>query len=343
MSAEVKYYSGKKALSFGTPFIFTLGNRSIGKTFYWTKRCINMFLQGNHKFLYVRRYADDLKKVADKFWDNVLYQYEGVKFDVDGKGANAQYFINSRQAGMAMALSGATKYKGISLADYDTIFFDEFLPEDGQYLPDEVGLALNLYQTVARGYGKVIRPEVRFIFVANNVTMMNPYFKELHILENIQVGAQYTKDPDGAWLVEFTHNASVADAISETAFGKMISKTKYGDYALKGSFYLDDPTFIQKPQGASTYYCTLVWEGKYYGVFEYKDDGFIYISKKYDKSCPEVFSLTTNDHKPNYMMLYKASFSPIYGFLRYAYENALVRFYDMDCKDMFMNFMKYTI
>ena len=341
--AELKYYSGKKVLSFGTPFIFTLGNRSIGKTFYWTKRCINKFLKDGKKFLYVRRYADDLKLVADKFWDNVLYQYEGVKFDTSGQGAKCEYFINDRLAGKAVALSGVYKLKGISLADYDTIFFDEFLNETNDYLPDEVGAAMNLYQTVARGFGKPIREDVRFVFVANNVTMFNPYFRELHILEHLQVNTNYCKDPDGAWVVEMTHNQEIADVIAETPFGKMISKTKYGDYALKGSFYLDDNTFIQKPSGVSSYYCTLVWEGKYFGVFEYKDDGLIYICKNYDRSCPNIFSLTTADHKPNYMMLYKASLSPMFGFLKYAYENALLRFADLECKNMFMEFMKYSI
>ena len=341
--ADSKFYSGKKVLSYGTPFIFSLGNRSIGKTFYWTKRCINIFLQTGKKFLYLRRYGDDLKLVADKFWDNVLYQYDGVRFDTSGKGTNCEYFINGRLAGKAVALTGVSKLKGISLADYDTIFFDEFLNENNDYLPDEVGSAMNLYQTVARGYGKVIREDVRFIFVANHVTMMNPYFRELHILEHLQVNTNYCKDPDGAWVVEMTHNATIANEIAATPFGKMISKTKYGDYALKGSFYLDDDTFIQRPHGLSSYYCTLVWEGKSYGVFEYSEDGLIYICKKYDKTCNKVFALTTTDHKPNYMLLYKASTSPIFAFLKYCYDNALLRFENLECKNMFLEFMKYTV
>lgn len=337
-----KFYTGKQVLSYGTPFIFSLGNRSIGKTFYWTCRNINKFLHEGKKFIYMRRYDEDLKRVAPNYFDAVAFKFPDVEFEVKGNGkSGTEFYINKRLAGMTVALSVATKYKSISMPDYDTIMYDEFLPEDNVYLPNEVGNALNFYQTVARGGGQAIREEVKFIFIANNVTLNNPYFRDLKIRDNIMLGTKYSVDPDKAWVVELTNNAEIAKEIATTPFGKMIAKTKYGDYALKSEFYLDDATFIQKPKGNSRYYCTLVWNGKSYGVYEYFEEGLFYVSPKVDPNSKDVFALSTLDHKPNYIMMYRNTFNPLYHFLKYAYDNALLRFETDDCKFMFMEFMSY--
>ena len=73
-----KFYNGKRVLSFGTPFIFSLGNRSIGKTFYWTTRCIKKYLKSGEQFIYVRRYDNDLKRVAPSFFENVSFKFPDV-------------------------------------------------------------------------------------------------------------------------------------------------------------------------------------------------------------------------------------------------------------------------
>lgn len=341
-----KFYSGKKVLSYGTPWIFSLGNRSIGKTFYWTCRCINYFKKTGRKFLYVRRYDDDLKLVGTKFFDAVRFKFPhdelGIQGNANGKTGTV-FTCNGEPCGMTLALSVALKAKSISLVDYDIILFDEFLPENGRYLPNEVEMALNLYQTVARGNGKVIREDCRFVFIANNVTLNNPYFKELHIREMIKPGTHYVVDPDRAWVVELTNNAVIANEIALTAFGKMIAKTKYGEYALKSQFYMDNTTFIEKPTGNSRYYCTLVWKGREYGVFEYPDAGLMQISKNVDKSCKLIFSLSTADHRPNYMLMFKARQNPVYSYLRFCYNMACVRFDNDDCKMMFLEMMEYQV
>lgn len=335
-----KFYTCKKVLSYNTPFIFTLGNRSIGKTFGWTKRNIDVFLAKRRKFIYVRRYEEDLKRVAPSFFDAVAFKFPGHEFAVKGNGKSGTIFrVDGMVAGMTIALSTATKFKSISLPDYDTIMFDEFLTEDDTYLPDEVGKALGLYQTVARGDGKPIRPEVKFVFIANNVSMNNPYFRELKIRERIRPGTKYTVDTDRAWVVELTNNAEIANEIVQTPFGKMIAKTRYGDFALKSEFYLDNNNFVEKPSGDSRYLCTLQYMGKQYGVYDYYNSGFVWISTKVDKKCKLIFALTTNDHQPNYTMLYKAKYNDVIRFMQFAFENALMRFDNGDSKSMFMDFM----
>lgn len=338
-----KFYSNEKVLSYNTPFIFSLGTRSIGKTFCWTEYCINNFIKKHRKFIIVKRYKEDLKAIGSKFFDNNAFKHPELSFKAEGFSSSngGQFFINEEEAGIAVSLSSVVRMKGISASDYDLIWFDEFLNEDDSYLKGEVGKCFNLYQSVARGYGQAIRPNVKFVFTANHVSMNNPYFRELRIRENVRLGTKYTVDKDRAWVVEFTDSPQIEQEILNTPFGKMIAKTQYGEYALKSKFYLDDPTFIEKPKGDSGYVCSLAWEGKLFGVYEYLDAGLLYISHSVDKNCKTIFSLTTADHKPNYTMLYKASSEPIYQYLKFAYDNAFLRFQDDECKYMFMEFMAF--
>lgn len=340
----MKYYSCTQALSYGTPFVFSLGNRSIGKTFSYTSYVINRYKRSGRKFLYMRRYDDDLRLVVPSFFDNISKKYVDTALSIDGSGKSGTLFkINGDTAGMAVSLSKAIKYKSVNLSEFDTIMYDEFLPEDGRYLSDEVSLALNFYQSVARGFNQPIRPDVKFIFIANNVTVNNPYFIELKIRDQLSLGTRYCVSPDRGWVVEFTNNEGVADAIMQTPFGKMIAKTKYGEYSLKSQFYLDDYTFITKPTGASRYYCNLSHNGKLFAVYEYVDEGLFFISRKVDKTFSITFSLTTDDHKPNYLLIYKNRQNPMFAMLKFAYENALLRFDCADSKIMFLDFMQYSI
>ena len=339
-----KFYNARRALSYNTPFIFSLGNRSIGKTFDWTCRCVNNFLHKGSKFIYMRRYDEDLKRTTPSFFDNIQFKYPSTEFQVKGSGKSGTgLYINGEMAGISIALSLATKYKSIGFADYDIILFDEFLSEDNKYLPDEVDKALSFYQSVARGYGEAIRTDVKFVFLANNVSLYNPYFIDLNILPNIHVGTQYTVDTDRAWVVEFIQNDEIASEIASTPFGKMIAKTKYGDYALKSAYYLDSNVFIEKPEGNAKYYCTLVAHGKKYGIYEYTDQALFYVSEKVDPTCKDIFSLTTDDHRPNYIMIYRNSTNPLYMLLKFAFDNACIRFQNGLCKAMFLEFMAYSV
>lgn len=336
----MKYYSNIKVLSYNTPWIFTLGNRSTGKTFAWTEYVIKKWLTKRRKFVYVRRYDADLQRVVPSFFDNNAFLHPDCEFAVLGNKSGASFLVNGEVIGTAIALSVASKYKSIGFSEYDTILFDEFLSEDNTYLPDEVGKAMGLHMSIARGYGEVIRPEVRFVFLANNVSVNNPYFRELKIREKLQAGTHYTVDDDRAWVVELFNNKDVAEEIISTPFGKMMAKTKYGDYALKSQFMLDNPVFIQKPKGQSRYYCTLVWKDRRYGVYDYYDEGLFYISKKADNNCKTVFALTNDDHKPKYILLQRLQYDPIFHFLINAYNNALIRFDSDDAKFMFIDMME---
>src|SRR5690606_5610588 len=75
-------------------------------------------------------------------------------------------------------LSVGQQVKGASFDLVTSIVFDEFIIEKGliQYLPDEATAMTNFYSTVDRNQDKT-----RVYFLANSVSITNPYFLEYDI------------------------------------------------------------------------------------------------------------------------------------------------------------------
>lgn len=329
----MKFYDGNKLLSYNKTFNFSLGNRSTGKSFFWKCFCINKWLKCRRKFIYIRRYDNELDYVKNWF-DDVAFKFPDLEFKVD----KDMFYINDEVCGYAVALSIAYKLKGVSFVDVDLLFYDEFLSETSRYLKREVDMAMGFYQTVSRGDGKVIRPEVKFIFVANSVSVNNPYFNDLGIV--IKSNSCYTKG--NGYVVEIYQNDEIKNEIEDSDFGKLIKGTKYGNYALNNAFYLDDNTYIEPMKSGYKYYMTLRYYGKDYAVYLNDNEGLFHINQKVDNSYPFKYCFTTSDHAINYILIEKKKKTPKLNLLRFGYENGCVRFDSPKSKAMFYDVMNYN-
>ena len=126
-------------------------------------------LKYGEQFIYVRRYKTEFKKLK-LFFDDIRHEFPNVKLEVKGK----TFFINEKVAGYSIALSTSQSEKSTAYPNVGTILFDEFIVDKSyiRYLPNEVEIFLDLYETVAR-----FRENVKAYFLANKVTLVNPYFK----------------------------------------------------------------------------------------------------------------------------------------------------------------------
>lgn len=316
-----EFYSNSRILSYNRDFMFVMGNRSAGKSFAWKCYCIDRFLKKGEQFIYMRRYDNELDNIKTLFDDIKDIKYPNVDFYIKGK----EIYINGELAGWAVPLSIAYKFKSSSYVNVGTIMFDEFLSETKRYLKDEVDMAMNFYQTVARGGGKAIR-KVKFIFIANAVSVFNPYFSNLNIIPK----EGYTKSK--SYVVELFTNESVNKEIAESQFYDLIKDTKYGQYAMLNSFYLDSNSFVGKESltNASRYVATLKYEETEIAVYEMQD--YLYCCSKVNKQFPSRYAFTTRDHDLNYIMLYRNKRTPVLDYLRVAFQNAQMRFETMQIK-----------
>lgn len=329
------YYNGDKILNNPQPFNFSLGARGIGKSYYWLRFCVRRFLKNKEQFIYTRRYLSDLIKVMNTLFDSVKNEFPDTVITID---KNIIY-INEEIAGWCIAVSEFTKYKSSNFGHVNTILFDEFLPEDGKYLggkqnPNlEPELCLNFYQTVARDYGKVIRDDVMFIFIANSVTINNPYFYYFNVDKQIKSNTKFLRGK--GFNVELVKNKSIADEISDSKFGELIKGSKYEEYALGNEFYLDSNEFIRKYDGKKSYIMTLLYNKIFYGLWKTKD-GIYYLSEKYEKNCKNIYSLNSKDHSEKSILITRINSMFIKDLVK-AYASGRLYFENQRCKNFYEN------
>lgn len=341
---EVKYYDGQRILSFRKIFLFSIGNRSQGKSFYWKQRCIKDFLKHGSQFIYVRRTKTDIDETMKYWFNDIAFKFPGVSYEYK----NGQIYLNGRHAGYAVPVSAFYKRKSIPYPKVELIFFDEFLPDDNRYLGGqrdyyyEPKQCKSFYQSVARGDGDVIRENCIFVFVANAISVVNPYFLYFGIDKKWNRNAKYIRGKQ--WILEISHNESVANAIRSSKFGELMAGTDYDKYSNDNKFMIDNTEFIEQHTigDDAMYLLTFIYSGKEYGVRLLQRKGIYYVSEQVLKSYNVKFALTTDDHTINTVSILKNRSLPSIKALRQADTIGLVRFETQACKNMFQMMIDVT-
>ena len=179
--SNIEYYDFGPLLEKNGTYNFVIGGRGIGKTYGAKKLVIEDFLKNGRKFIYLRRYKNELRTIQNMFVDvgrefpDYAFRVRGHHFEIcdDPEPVKGSKWI---QIGIAVALSTAQQMKSMVFDEFDTILFDEFIIEKGcvRYLPDEFSVFNNFYNTVDRWNDRV-----KVFFLANAVRIENPYMVAL--------------------------------------------------------------------------------------------------------------------------------------------------------------------
>lgn len=340
----VQYHDGSFLLSFNKLLIFDVGGRSIGKSFFWKTYAMNRYLKTGRKFLYVRRYKNDIDLImgGGKYFEDI-----GIKFpNHDLKCENGDigtFYCDGELCGYALGLSSASKIKSLPLTDIDLIVFDEFIAEDGKYLGGkndpfkEPRLCESLIVSIARGGGRVVREEVRMVFIGNTHDRYNPYFQYHGISEKFQEDTKIIRGP--FWVVSKDNAPSVTEAIQKTQIGAMLSHSSYGNMALGGNWENEDNTFVGKITAPMKYFATLKSSGQFFGVYECEELGVYYISNKVDMSDPYKYTLSIEDHEPNFVTARQNSRAWKMVLLKDAWGQGFLRFETQLAKRIWLKFV----
>lgn len=290
----IQYYNGSSVLSSGCPINFSIGNRSTGKSYYWKRYCIKQFLTKGRQFVYLRRNKVDLDMSIPVWWDDISHEFTGYgivteknrfyigELDDEGK------LVGKTCCGYYYSMAQAGKLKSMPLERVDIIFFDEFLPEDGRYLHPgnpyyEPEMLLSIYMTVARGYKQVVRPEVKFVCVANMISIYNPYFS----LFNVDLTGRRKHKINGVYA-EIVTNDSVSAEIRKTQIGKILETTGYGAYALDNVSQLDDYGHIYTKLPRDAHLWLQLYLHRWYQCWHSPGNGY-YWQAGYDKHFPRNY------------------------------------------------------
>lgn len=132
----IHFYDYNKILSYNVPVNVLIGERGVGKTYGMKDYLIRRYINKGEKFLYIRRYENELKSVFQKdFFGDIKEKYPDYRLS----SKNKKFTINGEVFGIAKRLTEAQDLKSVSFEDIKTIVFDEYAIEKNRryYLPNE--------------------------------------------------------------------------------------------------------------------------------------------------------------------------------------------------------------
>ena len=342
-----EYYDGTKLLSLmdingEKPEIYLCTtNRSGGKTTYFGRLLVNKYLSGQGKFCLVYRYNYELDGVADKFFKDISKLFF-PGYDMTSKrmasGIYHELFLNEKSCGYAVTLNSADQLKKYShlLSDVDRMLMDEFQSETNHYCTDEVKKFLSIHTSIARGRGKQVR-YLPVYMISNPVSIINPYYVEMGISNRLRSDTKFLRG-DG-FVLEQGFVDSASNAQKESGFNRAFAGNEYTAYSAEAIYLNDNMAFIEKPEGKNRYIATIRYKNSDYAIREYDELGLLYCDDRSDLTYPVRISVTTTDHKINYVMLRKSDF--MLSNLRYLFEHGCFRFKDLRCKEAILTALSY--
>lgn len=270
------YYNCHDLLTYNRLYNIVMGVRGHGKTYCFTKKCIDLGLeQKNISFVVLVRYKEDMLAIKDGWWEIVEHLYPNYIFYTKRNIIYAQNSLESFPIGEFVILRQYQRVKRKPRPNVRIIFFDEFLNEENDYLSNEIGAFTSVCDSIIRN-----RDNVRCYLVSNHISVLNPYFNYFGIY---QLGKRFTRGQHDS-LLEFTDSAEFVEFRKNTKFGKTIVGTDYGDYAMLGKFLLDDMTNVSNvPDSACHHQFNLILEGLPMEVCMM--DNLLYIRKNRDKTA----------------------------------------------------------
>lgn len=341
------FYDGTKLLSLKdldgkTPEIYICTtNRSAGKTTYFSRLFVKKFLEKGEKFALLYRYNYELDDCADKFFKDIqTLFFPGMVMESKRRasGIYHELFLDGSSCGYVISLNSSDQLKKYSHFFSDTcrILFDEFQSENNHYCSDEVRKFISVHTTIARGQGKQVR-YVPVVMLSNTVSIINPYYVELHIAERLKDDTKFLKGK--GFVLEQGFVQSASENLRSSPFASAFADNSYVAYSSECVYLNDSKSFIERPLGYSRYLGTLKYENHDYAIREYPEQGIIYCDDKADASYKFKITVTTSDHAVNYIMLKNNDM--FLSSMRYFFEKGAFRFKDMKCKEVILKALSY--
>lgn len=293
-----------------TFFIVCSRLRGPGKTYQMCKMLFEKFMDEGKKFVLLTRHKKDLGTIAAGCFDGYLTDQHpeysmretlqmGHTFSRVYADTRVGDEISSVECGYVISLASVNDIKKVSslFGDAWCFFFDEFMPVDDRFLKNEVDLFLNVYQSIARGEGKAARYMPVFM-CSNTISLQNPYFKALNLTSKLQSNTHFYK---GEGVV--FENCDNVEGLAELHKSSGIEKALKTHLDAKGdnTWINDDNSLVAKPNGwgRARYIATLIYGNEQFGVHEYYQMGYVYLSRKTDHTCPHIYNLTFDNGNLN--------------------------------------------
>lgn len=248
------FYDFGAVMSRNGVYNFVVGARGLGKTYGAKQRAIRAWIKRGEEFIYLRRYQTEVKGVKQSFMADIAHEFPGWEWQVMGDALCGRMTGEKKWRPMCyfVALSKGQQKKSVSYHSVKTIIFDEFIIERGlvHYMPDEARVFNDFYSTVDR-----YKDKTRVFFLANSVSIMNPYFIQWGIEPHPD--REWITKADGFIVAHFPDSEAFTAEVFETRFGKFIQGTDYAGYAVSNAFSDNHGALIAKKTENAQYRATI--------------------------------------------------------------------------------------
>jgi hypothetical protein len=338
-----KYWDIRKTLSYNCLFNFIISLRGGGKTYGTLKYCVDKHLKEKKQgrawqFVYVRRQENELKKLTisrgGRLFNDIRKEFPGHIL----KAESNVLYCDGEECGYAIQLSNAFTQKSDPHPNVQMIIFDEFIAvKQSSYLNDEVTKFLELYESIARP--GTDHPVVRVFFLGNAVTQMNPYFDYFR-LERPYAGEFKRFGSTNDILVQDVDVPELQEDKHRSRFGQLIQGTEYASYSIDNEWLEDNTDFIQKKTKDCEYRMSIRYNNQWIGIWFDTIDWIYYISMDVDLQNPNKYSATTQDHKPNVMLIKNAKRMASFKHLIDSYNMGAIRYESIKLKNWFREIIR---
>lgn len=182
-----KYYSLDRLLKCGCHWMILYGMRNNGKSYAVKKYCLESYIKRKEKFVYLRRWSEDIKvKDVQSYFDDMPV-YDMTKGQWTGVTAYQGHFyfyniaesgemVRSKESlGRYLALNLMERYKSQVFKDTENLIYEEFLTNKiylGSNEVPEPRMLMQLVSTIARDRN------IKVFMIGNTISRVCPYFSE---------------------------------------------------------------------------------------------------------------------------------------------------------------------
>lgn len=321
--------------------------RGPGKTFSFSNILLMLAMATGRKFGLLTRNQNALGVFAQGVFGGML----DAKFDnvflteeMNSYKAHSEVILNyphgvdeetgevlhaKEHIGYVIPLTASNKIKTISstYVDVDWLFFDEFQPEYGGYLKDEVARFKSIYTSIARGGEGSIR-DVKVFLSSNMLSAVNPYFQDMGIYHKLN---NETKRARGkGWVFQKATNPGLAQKHAESGLAKAFGISSDNDY-LNDQWRQDNDSAVGKPKnwGESYYIGTVLIGDRRFGVRLYDEVGVLYMGRSIDESSPFIYRAVADQSDTTSMLLKTSDMGVL---MKNYFNKGRVWFQDQSCK-----------
>lgn len=316
---KFSYYSFDKIMSYNATYMFVVGARGLGKTYGAKKFVIRDALRNGNQFIYLRRYKTELTG-RGTFFADIAHEFPTHDLRVNGMMAEAAPIGTRSQQkrkweiiGYFASLSTAQTQKSVAYPKVKTILYDEFIIEKGalHYLSKEAKILNDFFSTVDR-----YKDKTRIIFMANAISIDNPYFLEYKILP--KEGEEIVIKGDGFIACHFVDSDQFGSEVLKTKFGKFIADTEYAEFAVGNKFADNNDNMLGTKGGKASYTFTVETRSGIFSVWIDWAGPYFYIQEKRPKH-ESLFLTTVPEWMTNDKVLAHNGHK-LFGYLRAAFR-----------------------